>query len=132
MKCGKPNPATELICLACGRHLYVACHHCGELNYRANERCVECRTQLRPLRRRAPEPRVYQFVWPVRWSIQAPRWWVIPAQIVAFVASVLVTVAAVKILVEWPGWRPKPPSEPEVLVLENGRLRPLGSSDLKP
>lgn len=130
-KCGHLNTliaeTAEVVCARCERHLFVVCHHCGELNYRGNHRCTACRTQLRvpaPLH----QPPIHLFVWPVRWSWQSPRRWVLPAQLAVFVAGVLLTFLGV---VKWVERKPPPPVEPverQVYVLEDGQLRPLPSS----
>ena len=129
-KCSTPNPAKELVCLHCGRHLYLVCPDCGEVNFRGNEWCCECHSQLRQARHPITPP-ISRFYWPLNWSLRQARWWVVPAQVVLFIVAVVAGSYGTFRLAQW-NVRVLIPPEPEVYILENGTYRRLETPPAKP
>lgn len=118
-KCDRATPVQEPFCRHCGRHLYIACPHCGEVNFRGNQVCIECSSSLR--KGRVPvTPASHRLVWPVCWAPSASRWWVVPAQVAVFIAAVVAGSYGAFRLAQWEGLFPKP----QIYILENGHLRP--------
>jgi hypothetical protein len=101
----------------------VQCGECRAVNFRGDERCQECGAALKWVVR-GTGPRVDRQLWPLRWSFDRRRRWLIPVQMGLFIASVgLATYAAITIA-EYR--RPRPNTDPpKVFVLEDGKLKPI-------
>lgn len=124
-KCGEVVQLPADLCPHCHKHLYVKCGECHAPNFRGMRQCRECGAVLKHAVHEA-RPRIDRQLWPIRWSFDRRRRWLVPVQLALFIASVsLASYAAIKIA-EYR--RPRPSSEPpEVYVLEDGRLRPIES-----
>ncbi len=122
-KCGGSVELPADLCPHCRRHLYIKCDECEATNFRGRDQCRECGARLKHTMREV-RPRIHRHLWPIRWSFDRRRKWLLPVQIVLFVASVsLASYATIKI-VEYRRHRPTP-EPPEVYVLEDGKLTPL-------
>jgi len=125
-KCGRTTPSQEPFCRHCRRHLYVACPRCGEVNFRGNERCVECNVSLH--KSRVPvAPASHQLVWPVCWASPASRWWVVPIQVLVFIVAVAAGSYGAFRLAQWEGLIP----QPQIYILQDGQTIPTSPQPIK-
>ena len=122
-KCGHTNSAGEECCQHCDKHLYVYCRTCGFYNFRGNVRCEQCRTVLRDSS--LADPPVHLFLWPIRWRSEPPRKWLVPVQLLLFVAMVALAFLGIVKLAEYKLPQreivvPQPDAK-EVYILNEGR-----------
>lgn len=122
-KCGETARLPVDTCPRCRRHLYLKCGECQTVNLRRLEQCHACGARLKHTLRNAG-PHVERHVWPVRWSFNRRRKWLLPVQIALFMASVSMASFTAITIVESLGRRAEPPP-PEVYVVENGKLQPV-------
>jgi hypothetical protein len=90
-ECGHLNPGGIDRCNQCQKHLFIKCRECGHVNFRAQARCEECLSPMRHSHVVPPLP--HHLYWPYCWRYDPHRNWIIPAQLLAFVVAVCVTVS---------------------------------------
>ncbi len=86
-KCGFLNHTKADNCRSCGRHLWINCHLCGEVNARVNQACDACRGQLH-IPRLSPPP-AHKLCWPWCWYYDRDRKWLLPLLGLCFLAAVV-------------------------------------------